>query len=98
MLLVSVLRTNRLGANSSLDLVIFGRTCSINILKDLKPGDKTVDLKPTDGEASIANVDKLLNANGDIPTAQLRLSMQKAMQKHAAVFRRGDVLKVCLSD
>ena len=47
------------------------------------------------GEASIANVDRLRNsADGETPTAELRVEMQKAMQKHAAVFRRGDILQV----
>jgi succinate dehydrogenase (ubiquinone) flavoprotein subunit len=45
------------------------------------------------GEASVANIDKLRHANGSAPTAELRLTMQKAMQNHAAVFRDGPTLK-----
>ncbi|KAI1718907.1 FAD binding domain-containing protein [Ditylenchus destructor] len=89
----SVHGANRLGANSLLDLVIFGRACAINILKNNKPGDSIADLPSDAGDKSIANLDKLRNANGDIPTADLRLQMQKTMQSHAAVFRRGDILQ-----
>ncbi|KAI1730293.1 FAD binding domain-containing protein [Ditylenchus destructor] len=89
----SVHGANRLGANSLLDLVIFGRACAINILKNNKPGDSIPDLPSDAGDKSIANLDKLRNANGDIPTADLRLQMQKTMQSHAAVFRRGDILQ-----
>uniref|UniRef100_A0AC34F6U6 Succinate dehydrogenase [ubiquinone] flavoprotein subunit, mitochondrial n=1 Tax=Panagrolaimus sp. ES5 TaxID=591445 RepID=A0AC34F6U6_9BILA len=89
----SVHGANRLGANSLLDLVIFGRACAINIAKNSKPGDSVPDLPKDGGEKSIANVDKLRHANGDISTADLRLEMQKTMQKHAAVFRRGDILE-----
>lgn len=63
-------------------------------MKHTKPGDKAPDLPKGAGETSIANLDKLRYAKGDISTADLRLKMQKTMQKHAAVFRRGDILKV----
>lgn len=76
-----------------MDLVIFGRACANTILKDTKPGVGVPDLPKNAGEASVANVDKLRHNKGDVPTAELRLDMQKAMQKHAAVFRRGDILK-----
>lgn len=77
--------------NSTLILKIF---CSV--LKDTKPGVGVPDLPKNAGESSVANLDKLRHNKGDIPTAHLRLEMQKSMQKHAAVFRRGDVLKVSL--
>lgn len=90
----SVHGANRLGANSLLDLVIFGRACAKTIAAESKPGDKVRDLSADAGEASVSNVDKLRFAqNGSIPTADLRISMQKTMQAHAAVFRTGDVLK-----
>jgi succinate dehydrogenase (ubiquinone) flavoprotein subunit len=89
----SVHGANRLGANSLLDLVVFGRACAQTIAEVSKPGQKVGDLSANAGEASIANVDKLLHADGEIPTAQLRLKMQKTMQSNAAVFRTGDVLK-----
>ncbi|KAF1748812.1 hypothetical protein GCK72_025279 [Caenorhabditis remanei] len=89
----SVHGANRLGANSLLDLVIFGRACAIDILKNTSAGVGVPELPKNAGEASVANLDKLRFNNGDISTAELRLSMQKSMQKHAAVFRRGDILK-----
>lgn len=89
----SVHGANRLGANSLLDLVIFGRACAIDILKNTTAGVGVPELPKNAGEASVANLDKLRHNNGDISTAELRLTMQKAMQKHAAVFRRGDILQ-----
>jgi succinate dehydrogenase (ubiquinone) flavoprotein subunit len=66
-----------------------------SILASSKPGDPVAELSATAGESSIANADNLrTNASGDISTAELRLTLQKTMQKHAAVFRRGDVLQV----
>merc|ERR1712038_1356932 len=90
---VSVHGANRLGANSLLDLVIFGRACAIGISEAHKPGDKILEFNPNAGESSVANIDKLRHANGSTPTADLRLKMQKTMQTHAAVFRTGDVLQ-----
>jgi len=89
----SVHGANRLGANSLLDLVVFGRACANAIGEDHKPGDTIGELSESAGEASVANIDKLRFASGEIPTADLRLKMQKTMQTHAAVFRTGDVLQ-----
>jgi len=89
----SVHGANRLGANSLLDLVVFGRACAKTIAEVSKPGEKIADLSANAGEASVANVDKLRFANGATPTAAQRLKMQKTMQNHAAVFRTGSVLK-----
>uniref|UniRef100_A0AAF5PLF1 Succinate dehydrogenase [ubiquinone] flavoprotein subunit, mitochondrial n=1 Tax=Wuchereria bancrofti TaxID=6293 RepID=A0AAF5PLF1_WUCBA len=90
----SVHGANRLGANSLLDLVVFGRACAIDILEKAKKSCEKIPELPKDaGESTITNVDKLRFAKGDIPTAALRLKMQKTMQQHAAVFRRGDILK-----
>merc|ERR1712170_26039 len=89
----SVHGANRLGANSLLDLVVFGRACAKTIAAENKPGEKVAELSPSAGEASVANLDKLRFANGSTPTAALRLAMQKTMQNHAAVFRTGTVLK-----
>ncbi|RWS28602.1 mitochondrial complex succinate-ubiquinone oxidoreductase subunit A-like protein [Leptotrombidium deliense] len=88
----SVHGANRLGANSLLDLVVFGRACAKTIAEENRPGDKVGDLKPNAGEESVANLDKVRHANGNTPTAALRLQMQKVMQTHAAVFRTGDSL------
>nr|BAA21637.1 flavoprotein subunit of complex II [Caenorhabditis elegans] len=89
----SVHGANRLGANSLLDLVIFGRACAIDILKNTSAGVGGPELPKNAGEASVANIDKLRTTREDISTAELRLTMQKSMQNHAAVFRRGDILK-----
>jgi succinate dehydrogenase (ubiquinone) flavoprotein subunit len=90
---VSVHGANRLGANSLLDLVVFGRACGIAIAKTHKPGDPVPSLIQNAGEESVANIDKLRHANGSLSTAEIRLKMQKAMQEHAAVFRDGPTLK-----
>ncbi len=84
---VSVHGANRLGANSLLDLVVFGRACAQHIAATLKPGAALPDLPADAGEASLQNFDKTRNASGAIPTAELRLEMQKCMQNNAAVFR-----------
>ncbi|XP_065370337.1 succinate dehydrogenase [ubiquinone] flavoprotein subunit, mitochondrial [Calliphora vicina] len=89
----SVHGANRLGANSLLDLVVFGRACAKTIAEENKPGATPPSLKDNAGEMSVANLDKLRHANGSITTADLRLKMQKTMQHHAAVFRDGPVLK-----
>jgi succinate dehydrogenase (ubiquinone) flavoprotein subunit len=70
-----------------------GFNLSFRILENSKPGDPVPQLPKDGGEASIANLDKTRHANGSILTAELRLSLQKTMQRHAAVFRRGDLLK-----
>ncbi|XP_030605646.1 succinate dehydrogenase [ubiquinone] flavoprotein subunit, mitochondrial [Archocentrus centrarchus] len=89
----SVHGANRLGANSLLDLVVFGRACALTIAEQHKPGEKLSPLKPSAGEESVANLDKLRFANGSQRTSEIRLNMQKTMQAHAAVFRTGSVLK-----
>jgi succinate dehydrogenase (ubiquinone) flavoprotein subunit len=89
----SVHGANRLGANSLLDLVVFGRACALNIAEISKPGDKVVGLKESAGEESVANIDKLRNSKGSLKTSVLRSEMQHTMQKHAAVFRDGPSLK-----
>jgi len=89
----SVHGANRLGANSLLDLVVFGRACANTIIQENTPGEAIGPIKQNSGEASVANLDKVRHANGSTPTAQLRLEMQKVMQNHAAVFREGPTMK-----
>uniref|UniRef100_A0A672GAV9 succinate dehydrogenase n=1 Tax=Salarias fasciatus TaxID=181472 RepID=A0A672GAV9_SALFA len=89
----SVHGANRLGANSLLDLVVFGRACALTIAEEHKPGEQLSPLQPSAGEESVANLDKLRFANGSLRTSEIRLNMQKTMQAHAAVFRTGSVLK-----
>lgn len=88
----SVHGANRLGANSLLDIVVFGRACANRIAEIAKPGQKQADLPVDAGAASIANLDKLRYAKGPRNTAGLRLEMQKAMQDHAAVYRTQESL------
>jgi succinate dehydrogenase (ubiquinone) flavoprotein subunit len=83
----SVHGANRLGANSLLDIVVFGRACAIHIAENNKPGDKIQDLKPTTGDFSIDNLNKIRYSKGPQSVHSIRLSMQKAMQDHAAVYR-----------
>ena len=80
-----------MGANSLLDLVVFGRAVAHTIADVSKPGESIAELSDNAGEASVANIDKLRFANGSTPTAAQRLKMQKTMQNHAAVFRTGTV-------
>lgn len=90
---VSVHGANRLGANSLLDLVVFGRACANTIASINKPGDPVPTISENAGEQSVANIDKVRHANGSLSTAEIRLKMQKTMQTHAAVFRDGPTLK-----
>jgi len=88
----SVHGANRLGANSLLDIVVFGRAAALRTKELVKPGQAHQSLPADAGLHTLDNFDKLRNSNGSIPTAKLRLTMQKVMQNHAAVFRTGDSL------
>ncbi len=90
---VSVHGANRLGSNSLLDLVVFGRAAAIRCAEIIKPGVKHKPLKAdNDTGRALAHFDAYRNAKGGTPTAKLRLQMQKTMQDHAAVFRTGKTL------
>ncbi|KAI8928911.1 FAD binding domain-containing protein [Entophlyctis helioformis] len=84
---VSVHGANRLGANSLLDIVVFGRAAALHIKDTLTPGTPHKPLPKDAGAETIANLDKLRYANGANATAAVRLEMQKTMQSDAAVFR-----------
>src|SRR5512144_1714968 len=90
---VSVHGANRLGSNSLLDLVIFGRSVADRCGETIKPNSPHKDLPASACDAALANFDRVRNANGSTSTADLRLNMQRVMQKDAAVFRTGDTLK-----
>ena len=90
---VSVHGANRLGSNSLLDLVIFGRAAANRIAEIVKPGERHKDMPASATDKSIANFDVVRNAKGNTPTADLRNTMQRIMQKDAAVFRTGETLK-----
>jgi succinate dehydrogenase (ubiquinone) flavoprotein subunit len=89
----SVHGANRLGANSLLDIVVFGRACALRIAETCKPGDKVPDLKADAGLQAISDLDKFRNANGEHSTADLRLELQRVMQDNAAVYRTQSTLE-----
>jgi len=89
---VSVHGANRLGSNSLLDLVVFGRAAGLRCKEMVEPGAKQRDLPSDAGENSLARLDKARHANGETGTAELRLEMQRVMQNNCAVFRTGEVL------
>ncbi|MEX2259169.1 MAG: succinate dehydrogenase flavoprotein subunit [Woeseia sp.] len=89
---VSVHGANRLGSNSLLDLVVFGRAAALHCAGTMTPGARHRPLSPDAGADSVARIDRLRNADGSRPTAEIRLEMQKVMQNHAAVFRTGESL------
>ena len=90
---VSVHGANRLGSNSLLDLVVFGRAAAIRAAETIDPGESHRPLPKDAGERALASLDRLRHADGDTPTAALRLDMQRVMQNHCAVFRSGEVLR-----
>src|SRR6516225_1754734 len=89
---VSVHGANRLGSNSLIDLVVFGRAAALRCADLLTAGDSHPDLPKDSAEMSLSRLDKFRNASGGTPTAKLRLNMQKVMQEDCAVFRSGEVL------
>jgi len=89
---VSVHGANRLGSNSLIDLVVFGRAAAQRARDTIEPNEKHRDLPKGAGENAVARLDRLRYASGGTPTAELRLRMQKVMQENCAVFRTGDVL------
>jgi succinate dehydrogenase / fumarate reductase flavoprotein subunit len=94
---VSVHGANRLGSNSLLDLVVFGRAVANRCAETIKPGASHKTLAGDACDKSLANLDKLRNANGSTPTSVIRDKMQRTMQNDAAVFRTGETLNEGLS-
>ncbi len=89
---VSVHGANRLGSNSLIDIVVFGKAAGAQAAKSLNGGMSHADLPKNAGEETLARLDRYRHARGGTRTADMRLSMQKAMQEDAAVFRTGEVL------
>ncbi|MET0272515.1 MAG: FAD-binding protein, partial [Phenylobacterium sp.] len=89
---VSVHGANRLGSNSLIDLVVFGRSAALRAAATVKAGATQVELKPSMTDAHLGRFDRLRTAAGGTTTAALRLEMQQAMQEDAAVFRTGKSL------
>ncbi|MGE0665937.1 MAG: succinate dehydrogenase flavoprotein subunit [Sphingomonadales bacterium] len=89
---VSVHGANRLGSNSLIDLVVFGRAAAHRAAEIIKPGSKHKDMGKDAGGNAIALLDHYRNAKGGTPTATIRANMQRTMQNNCAVFRTGEVL------
>ena len=90
---VSVHGANRLGSNSLIDLVVFGRSAALRCAELLTPGDRQPDLPKDSADEALARLDKFRHASGGTRTAQLRVNMQKVMQTNCTVFRTGEVLE-----
>jgi len=89
---VSVHGANRLGSNSLIDLVVFGRAVGLRCAETLEAGASQPDLPKDAGDKALARLDRFRYAEGNTPTAELRLDMQRVMQNNCAVFRTGEVL------
>ena len=90
---VSVHGANRLGSNSLLDLVVFGRSVALHCAETMKPNQPHKPMSKNSEDRALARLDKLRNAKGRKPTAEIRNDMQRTMQAHAAVFRTGDSME-----
>ncbi|MEX0854082.1 MAG: succinate dehydrogenase flavoprotein subunit [Bauldia sp.] len=90
---VSVHGANRLGSNSLIDLVVFGRAAARRCRDTVSPGEKHMGLPKDAGDDAVARLDRFRNAGGGTPTAALRARMQKVMQENCSVFRTGEVLR-----
>ena len=89
---VSVHGANRLGTNSLLDLVVFGRAAAHRAAEIVKPGATQAPLPANAGEAALDRLDHARHAKGGTKVAELRLELQRTMQAHAAVFRNSESL------
>lgn len=89
---VSVHGANRLGTNSLLDLVVFGRAASLRAAALIKPGTPHKPLPEDSADKALSRLDRLRQSKGKLKTAEIRLTMQKIMQAHASVFRREDIM------
>ena len=90
---VSVHGANRLGSNSLIDLVVFGRAAAVRCGELIGTGTRVAPLRKDAGEEAVQRVDRLRHASGEHPTAMIRQRMQRVMQNHAAVFRTGETLQ-----
>ncbi|KRO90428.1 MAG: fumarate reductase, partial [Rhodobacter sp. BACL10 MAG-121220-bin24] len=88
----SVHGANRLGSNSLIDLVVFGRAAAIRAAEIVNPKERSAPVNKADVDRALSRFDALRHAKGGTPTAELRLSMQKTMQADAAVFRTDKTL------
>jgi succinate dehydrogenase / fumarate reductase flavoprotein subunit len=89
---VSVHGANRLGSNSLLDLVVFGRAAAHRAKETVKPGKAPVAESKKLTDKAVARFDRIRHASGSIKTSEIRRTMQKVMQNNAAVFRTNETL------
>jgi succinate dehydrogenase / fumarate reductase flavoprotein subunit len=90
---VSVHGANRLGSNSLIDLVVFGRAAGLRCAEIVEPNGKQPELPKDSAEHALSRLDHFRHASGGTPTAQLRDRMQRTMQNNCAVFRTGEILE-----
>ena len=90
---VSVHGANRLGSNSLIDLVVFGRAAGLRCAETVTAGEKQPELPKDSSDLALTRLDKYRNAAGKTPTAELRDRMQRTMQNNCAVYREGDTLE-----
>ncbi len=90
---VSVHGANRLGSNSLIDLVVFGRATAHRLKETVKAGVAHAELAKDSADFALTRLDHFRHAKGGSPTAQVRVEMQQAMQAHCAVFRKQDILE-----
>ena len=95
---VSVHGANRLGSNSLIDLVVFGKSAANRAAEIVKPGSPHEEIPQSETDRCLNRFDKLRNSNGSTKTSELRLSMQKTMQSKCAVFRTEKTLKEGIRD
>jgi len=89
---VSVHGANRLGSNSLIDLVVFGRATGLRLKELIKPGTAHASLPKDSADLALGRLDHFRNAKGGSPTAQIRTEMQRTMSQHAAVFRTDELM------
>jgi succinate dehydrogenase / fumarate reductase flavoprotein subunit len=90
---VSVHGANRLGSNSLLDIVVFGRAAALRCADIIEPGERVRPLPDDASDLALSRLDKFRHAQGKTPTATLRLEMQKTMQQYCSVFRTQEVME-----
>ena len=90
---VSVHGANRLGSNSLLDIVVFGRAAALKAAENIKPGSPHKTLINGAADHALERLDRYRHAKGGTPTAEIRLNMQRVMQSNCAVFRTGEILE-----
>src|SRR5260370_1687283 len=89
---VSVHGANRLGSNSLIDLVVFGRAAAMRAAELIEPGEKHGELPKDSADFALTRLDRFRNASGGTPTAELRRRMQRTMQDNCTVFRTREEL------